>query len=53
MKIYHRKSIRLIEYDYSSPVEYFVIICTHNKECILGEVVNGKIHKSSAGKIVK
>jgi REP element-mobilizing transposase RayT len=53
MNNYHRKSIRLIDYDYSSPGGYFATICMHNKKCILGKVVNGTIHMSSAGKIVK
>jgi putative transposase len=37
----HRKSIRLKGYDYSLPSAYFFTICTHNRECILGEIVVG------------
>lgn len=33
-----RRSIRLPEYDYTSPGAYFVTICTHRKECILADL---------------
>jgi len=48
-----RKSIRLKEYDYSSPGKYFVTICTHDHKCIFGEVMDDTIRLSSAGNIVK
>ncbi len=38
MELPKRKLIRLINYDYSQNGAYFVTICTHNKECILGDV---------------
>ena len=38
---HHRRSIRLPQYDYAQPGVYFVTICTHEHECILGEVVDG------------
>ena len=34
-----RKYPRLQKYDYSTPGYYFITICTHNKQKILGEVV--------------
>mgnify|MGYP000922543315 CR=1 FL=1 len=34
-----RKNIRLRNYDYSKPGHYFVTICTHNMQNLLGEVV--------------
>ena len=37
---HHRRSIRLPQYDYAQPGVYFVTICTHEHECILGEVVD-------------
>lgn len=36
-----RKNIRLKGYDYSQPGYYFVTICTHNKQNLLGSVVGG------------
>ena len=50
--MHQRKSIRLIEYDYSQPGEYFVTICTYNHECILGEIINGEMCLNEIGKIV-
>ena len=32
----NRKSLRLPDYDYSDPGDYFVTIMTHNRETILG-----------------
>ncbi len=34
-----RKSTRLKGYDYSLNGAYFITICTHNRECILGDIV--------------
>lgn len=31
---HHRRSIRLIDYDYASPGAYFVTIITHQRECL-------------------
>ena len=50
---HHRRSIRLKEYDYSQAGAYFVTVCTHNRECILGEVANGEVLLSEFGKIVE
>lgn len=37
--IHHRKSIRLQEYDYSQEGAYYVTICTKNRECLFGKIV--------------
>lgn len=37
-KIHHRKSIRIQGYDYSQEGLYFITICTHNRECLFGNV---------------
>jgi hypothetical protein len=47
-----RKSIRLKEYDYSQPGEYFVTICTQNHECVFGSIVNGEMNMNEKGRIV-
>lgn len=51
--IYNRKSIRLKEYDYSRPGEYFIAICTHKKKCVFGEVTEEKTIFSFIGEIAK
>ena len=50
--LHHRKSIRLKDYDYSTPGAYFVTIFTKNRECLLGDIVNGKMELNNAGKII-
>jgi putative transposase len=51
--LHHRKSIRLREYDYSSPGEYFVTICTYQRVNVFCTIVNGSICLLPAGDIVK
>lgn len=52
-KYHHRRSIRLKDYDYSTPNWYYVTICTQNKKCLFGEVINGKMILNECGKIVE
>ncbi len=40
---HRRRSIRLKDYDYSQPGAYFITICTYNRECLLGEIMDGKM----------
>jgi len=49
----NRKSIRIKEYDYSSSSDYFITICTQNRECIFGEVVDGKMVLNNVGEMIK
>ena len=49
----NRKSNRLKDYDYSKNGMYFVTICTHNREELFGEIINGKIILNELGKIVE
>lgn len=51
-KIHHRRSIRLKEYDYSKSGSYFITICIQNKICLLGSIVDEKMIKNDAGKMV-
>jgi len=39
MRQYHRKSIRLKNYDYSKTGAYFITICTKNRAPILSSIV--------------
>lgn len=50
--IHHRRSIRLKDYDYSQAGAYFVTICTQNRECLFGEIINGEMVLNEYGKIV-
>jgi len=49
----HRRSIRLKNYDYASAGAYFVTICTHEKACLLGDIVNGQIQLSVYGRVIE
>ncbi len=51
--IHHRRSIRLSEYDYSQAGAYFVTICTQNKECLFGNVVNGTMQLNDMGIVAR
>ena len=52
-EIHHRRSIRLKEYDYSQAGAYFITMCTWQKECLFGKILNAEIMLSSVGKIVQ
>lgn len=49
---HHRRSIRLKDYDYTQNGAYFVTICTHEKQCIFGQVVDGAMVLNEWGRIV-
>ena len=42
MDLPKRKSIRLPDFDYSTPGAYFVTICTHDRRCILAGITVGE-----------
>lgn len=48
---YHRHSIRLRGFDYSQDGFYFVTICTHHNERILGDIVGRSMFLSKVGEI--
>ena len=50
---YHRKSIRLKNFNYSQAGAYFVTICTYDKEGVFGEIINGEMNLNDIGKIVE
>ena len=50
---HHRRSIRLLHYDYSRPGFYFVTICTHQKQCLFGEMKEQKMGLNQIGKMVR
>ena len=48
-----RKSIRLPGFDYSQPGAYFITVCTRNRASILGNVTEGKLRLSAAGRLAQ
>ena len=50
---HYRRSIRLKEYDYSTPGAYFVTVCALNREHLFGKIVDGKIRLNKTGKIIQ
>jgi putative transposase len=49
---HHRRSIRLKGYDYSSGGAYFVTICTFQRQCLFGQIVDGAMQLNEIGQIV-
>jgi REP element-mobilizing transposase RayT len=52
-EIRHRRSIRLRDYDYAQAGAYFVTICSQNRECLFGEIVEGEMQPSAAGDMIQ
>lgn len=50
---HRRRSIRLEGYDYSSAGAYFVTICTFERECIFGDVCDGRMSLNALGLIAQ
>ena len=48
-----RRSIRLKGFDYSTNGAYFLTICVRNRECLLGEIQDGKMLLNDYGEIVR
>jgi hypothetical protein len=49
--IHHRRSIRLKGYDYSQRGAYFVTLVTHGRQCLFGQIVDGKMQLNEGGEI--
>ena len=49
---HHRRSIRLKGYDYAQNGVYYITICTWDRECLFGTIVNGKMVLNEFGRIV-
>jgi putative transposase len=50
---YRVESTRLKNWDYSSDGYYFITICTKNRACVFGNVIDEKLILSEIGKIVE
>jgi putative transposase len=51
--IHRRRSIRLKDYDYSQTGAYFVTVCSWNKGCVFGDIVDGALQMNECGQIVQ
>jgi hypothetical protein len=50
--LHQRRSIRLQGFDYAHSGAYFVTVCSHGRECLFGEFVDGVVELNEAGKVV-
>src|SRR5919109_4323497 len=50
---YRIETTRLKEWDYSSNGYYFVTICTKDRECVFGNIIDGKMELLEIGEIAK
>ena len=46
-----RRSIRLRDYDYTTGGAYFITMCTRNRECLFGSVIDGNVLLNELGEI--
>jgi REP element-mobilizing transposase RayT len=46
---YNCRSIRLRDYDYTSPGTYFITICTQDRKPVFGEIVNNEMQLNELG----
>lgn len=49
---HHRRSIRLKGYDYAQAGAYFVTVCTKDRACLFGDVVDGQMRLNECGRVV-
>ncbi len=52
-EIHHRKSYRMPSWDYARGGKYYVTICTRNRICCFGDLINDKIILNEMGEIVR
>jgi REP-associated tyrosine transposase len=50
--MWHRRSPRLSDYDYSQEGAYFVTVCVQGRLCLFGEVVDGNMRFNPAGQMI-
>ncbi len=50
---HHRRSIRLKGYNYSTPGAYFITLCTHQRQCLFGDIVDGEMRLNTLGNIAR
>jgi REP element-mobilizing transposase RayT len=42
-----------LNYDYSQAGAYFVTVCTWQRDCLFGEIVNGEMLLNELGRVVE
>jgi putative transposase len=47
-----RRSLRLKEYDYAQAGAYFVTICTQDRICLFGEIVDDGMRLNDVGRML-
>jgi hypothetical protein len=50
--IHHRRSTRLKGYDYAAEGLYFITLCTAQRQCLFGAIVDGQMQLNPVGQIV-
>jgi putative transposase len=50
---HRRRTIRIRDYDYTQGGAYFITICTRDRECLWGKVINGMIQLNEMGRLVE
>lgn len=50
--LHHRRSMRLRGYDYTEARAYLVTICTFERQCLFGEIINGEVNLNQNGETV-
>ena len=53
MYVHDRRSLRLNGYDYAQAGAYFVTICTQDRACLFGDIVDGEVRLTDAGRMVQ
>ncbi len=50
---HHRRSIRLKDYDYTQSGAYFVTICTHQRQCLFGNIIGNDMQLNRLGECIQ
>jgi len=50
---FHRRSIRLKEFDYSRAGAYFITLCAHRGQFLFGKIIDGKMQLNNYGEILQ
>jgi putative transposase len=52
-EVHRRRSIRLRNFDYAASGGYFLTLCTFQRTCLFGDVVEGAVKLNEAGELVR
>lgn len=48
----HRRSVRFRGFDYARTGEYFLTLVAHHRQCLFGDIVDGRMERTFLGEIV-